>query len=274
MALKKHGCSSMTRITPKLPEFILWKTGHDINEVVMSSVSKGLKDPIRATVLYDGIIKPSVSYGILRGTGQIFNDCYENDVEYWEVDRGYFKPNHFDGYYRVSFMNMQASYHDISAPNNRFKALRIKVHPWKKQKSNRVLVIPPTDAVCIFYKIDRDKWLEDVMAQLDDFEVKVRAKADSQPLNDDLDYSYCLVTYNSNVAMDALIRGIPAIATSHNSIIKSWNNLELSDIRDYMKLTSFDREKLFNYASYCQWTLSELTRPDTWKALTDIQKGF
>lgn len=262
------------KITPKMPEYVLWKTSHDINESVMDFVQKGLKDPMRHTTLYDGVIKPSVSYGILRGTGQIFNDCYNNGIEYWELDRGYFKPNHFDGYYRVSHMNMQAHFRDIDAPDNRFKALRIKILPWRKKTTERILVVPPTQAVAAFYKFDREKWLDETLETLSNFEIKIRDKTDSQPLNDDLDYSYCVVTYNSNMAMDALIRGIPAIATSHNSIVNTWNGLAIDDISNYNKLVSFDREKLFNYASYCQFKLEELVKSKTWETLRDIQKGF
>lgn len=265
----------------------LWKTGHAINETVVDALQIGSYKldksygengfSIKNTHMKQALRKPitSMSYGILRGCGELFNDCYDAGVEYWEVDRGYFKPRHFDGYYRISYNNTRAKYNPEIAkklPRDRWDALDINIAPWKEGDAGYVLLCPPTEHVASFFNL-REDWVDyacDRIKQGTDRHIHIRGKHDENgPLDMDLEGAHCVFTFNSNVAVEALLKGVPAITMSPD--ILHWNNL-VFEMAESPNLKDFDRESLFKFLSYCQFTLEEIKEGWPLQYCMDIQK--
>ena len=80
-----------------------------------------------------------------------------------------------------------------------------------------------------------------------------------------LDSAYAVVTFNSNVAIAALLKGIPAFildGSNQTPSLEALNN----------KRRFFDRKKLFAFLAYSQFTLEEFRSGKAWFLAQQIQK--
>lgn len=243
--------------------YTVWRTEHPINQRVVDSFHIGSfrlgeNAPgftMKAVELYhrhNNRPPPSISYGFLRGTEKIFQDCIAQNQEWWEIDRGYFKPNHFDGYYRISHNGIMAPMQCNALPSDRWDRLGIALRPWRDDLEGKpVLICPPTDAVEKLY---------DITADFTDFPLtdhkRIRDKRSNVPLEEDLSNCSKVITYNSAVALEALTRGIPAYC-----------HLLKADIN-----RGDDRRPLFNWLAYNQFTLNEFKSGEAWKIAHSLQK--
>ena len=90
----------------------VWQTSHEISRTIASAIHNALPNSI---LLETRDTSPKliedctchIGYGILRGMEDVFPECDRIKKPWFNVDNGYFKPNHYDGYYRVSFKNTQ-----------------------------------------------------------------------------------------------------------------------------------------------------------------------
>lgn len=267
--------------------YTIWRTGHHINEEVTKAIRIGSQklSPHEPEFLVKDVslrspgdpVNHSIAYGILRGTADVFKDCDAQHKEWWEIDRGYFKPAHFNGYYRISLKRTRAYYSDEVAgglPDDRFQALNVAIHPWRQEAKGYILLCPPTEPVCEFYGVNRNHWIDEFTKQAKEASgrlVRIRDKDTTTPLRYDLMECHAVITYNSNVALDALASGVPAI--SCNSEVRQWNNLTVFDLKKpYSELIACNRLKLFRFLSYCQFTLDEFKKGYAWKTANDVQK--
>lgn len=263
--------------------FTIWRTGHSINEEVSKALSIGTHFEIKHTELLpmERNLKPAIAYGILRGTGlpgrntgdtSVFKECDKHNKPWWELDRGYLRPNHFDGYYRISLNGMQAKYQRIDLPDDRVRKLDVKLYPVIKS-GKYILVCPPTEPVEQFYGMESGKWLNDTINEIKkytDRRIKIRDKHDSNaPLEHDLAEAHCVVTFNSSVALQAVIYGIPAIVSEH-SVLHGWAANSISCIEQDLLIN--DRMELLKYISYCQFTLDEFKNNKAFETAVMIQQ--
>jgi hypothetical protein len=196
-----------------------------------------------------------VAYGILRGTGEIFQRLIHRGVDFYEVDKGYTGARHYSGLYRISKNGMQAKYKKLDLPMERMLTQGLILQPWRKTAGSYVLLCPPTPSICDYYGIDRKEWIKE---QEERFEAtKVRNKTDDLPLIDDLLGASKVVAYNSSVAIYALMKGIPAEHTAEDSVLADWDGE--------------DRESLFTFISHAQFTLDEIRSGLAWKTVTHLQ---
>lgn len=263
----------------KSTDAIAWDTGHHISHKVIGAVKKGIRCPVHtggANNSFSLNPRPSIGYGILRGNSNIYRICDTNNIDYWNIDRGYMKPHHFSGYYRIAKNGLQPSYMSLDLPSDRFNDLKIEIEDWQMNDDGFILVCPPSRYMEIYYDMEPGSWETRAIESIDDLGlervVKVRRKGDDlTPLTEDINRSYCVVTFNSNVAIDALLAGVPAI-TSDVSPVYGWNGLDISHIEYGLKLlTHTDRRRLFNFLSYCQYTLEEFESGSPWKIMKDVE---
>lgn len=255
----------------------LWHTGHQINHKVMTAFKLGMVKisethegyPLKHVSQWSGQ-SHNVSYGFLRGTDRIF----KQSEEYWEIDRGYIGAGHFGGYYRITMNGLRVPYNPLLAaimPLDRWRHLRVGIKPWQRD-GEYVLVVPPSHAVMEYYGVGED-WAEKVSARLHEQRIRyrVRNKTGAQmPLRDDLAMARCVVTYNSNVAVDALLAGVPAVSESLD--ISEWNGLGLDDVIAGRELCVGDRVELFNWLAWNQFTLDEMRTGIPWRVVQSLQK--
>lgn len=255
----------------------VWDTGHGNSTIITPHVYRSILAAGERAVLlktsdYRGGIMPSVFYGILRGNSPIIKRCAAASSDWWFVDNGYFRPGHYDGYYLVGKNHLQPRF-SSSAPvePKRWEKLGIQVRQWRTSRpDSHVLVCPPTSPIATYYNLDKSKWLTDVVAKISKTApgrpMRLREKGTTIPLAEDFKNCHCVVTFNSKVAMEAIIQGIPSIADV--GLIKDWNGLSAANISD--DLTARDRTPLFHFAASCQFRLEEFTKGVAWKMVRRV----
>ena len=80
-------------------------------------------------------------------------------------------------------------------------------------------------------------------------------------LDEDLQNAAGLITWNSNSAVDALLRGVPAVAYDIGSMVYRYVGNKID------KWVRPDRDKIVARLAACQWTLEEMARGAAWEQL-------
>ena len=82
------------------------------------------------------------------------------------------------------------------------------------------------------------------------------------PLNEVFQDAYCVITYNSNSATDAVLNGIPAIGVDRGSLAWDMVQHEIT-LEQFMP----DRTQWLYDLGYKQWTLKEIADGEAWEHL-------
>src|SRR5665213_1139664 len=168
----------------------IWVTGHSIADTVAQHVMRGLRLCCQTPTLLHtdkaalaGQFDLNIGYGILRGMQAVFR----NSKSYIHLDKGYFQPGHFTGYYRISHNGtQQTNLSKVSSRDERLIKLGIKILPQRFTAAlEKILVCPPTPDVCGFFNINQEKWINHSAIQYKD-KIIIRHKDSSIPLADHL----------------------------------------------------------------------------------------
>lgn len=96
----------------------------------------------------------------------------------------------------------------------RFEAFGGKLEPWHlPNETGHVMVVPPSAAIGEVWGFRPDDWLDGICAtlrQVTDRPMLVSFKGDTVPLARRLENCHCVVTWSSNVAVEAVCAGVPA----------------------------------------------------------------
>lgn len=205
----------------------VWETDHPISQTVSKSLAKGFN----ADLLSTRDISPArineydahIAYGILRGTADVFRLCDQLNKPWFNVDKGYFGPSHYDGFYRLSCSGTQLKWHD-GIPAERVDSLTPTRDVWFSDFP--ILICPPSHYVCSWLGINDGDWIHEQQQKIrslkygDLFDVKIRYKEEREPL--DLSTYRAVMTFNSSVGWQALMAGLPVLSDTTYSAIGSY----------------------------------------------------
>lgn len=268
-------------------KIVVWKTGHEIADRVAQALGAGLNGEIKSTNDFHGSFskfQTNIAYGILRGTSRVFNES-----EIWfNVDRGYFNPGHYDGYYRISYRGTQSKYIEgfASEPSG------VGLEPIRSLDYTKdILVCPPTDEVCKFFNINKHNWLSEKTRAYCHYEPNgkeriwwagsrsgasggkyiLRNKGDVNPI--DWDRYYAVITFNSSVGWETVRRGIPCISDPNHSVVGSYyNTSSLDELLE--KFKTMPREPLFDFMRAHQFTLKEISEGKAWPLINHYLEKY
>ena len=241
----------------------IYATNHPNSQVVCRAIEQGsggrIVPPVR---LMEG---PAAIYGILRGCDQIIKQCEWVRRDYYHIDHGYLRRgwNSYSGYYRITRNGLQWSANGREYPDDRFKRFGISLKPWRKS-GRHVLVCPISTAIGAFYGIDPQVWLQAIVEEIGahtDRPVTIKPKDSDLDLKTALNDAWCLVTFNSNAAIEALIEGVPVFVTGP-AAARAMGSPDLSKIDEPRY---GNREAIFAALAYQQWTLDEIRRGECWE---------
>jgi len=201
-------------------------------------------------------------WGDLKTTREAGLDWYFGDHAY--IGRG--------KYYRVTHNAFQKTKMDDSSiwetkeNKERLDKLNISIHSWRKEGAY-ILLCPPDYAIACLHGISVSIWMKKVRAQIEkntDRPIKIRQRKSRVPLDADLQRAWLVVSAFSNIAVDAVIQGIPVYCThpcgATPMATKSLKQIEKPRYSDNR------REWLLNLMAN-QWTLNEIRKGMCWRAI-------
>ncbi len=244
----------------------VWKTGHQIADTVADALAEGFNaDVFQANDInsveiaaYDA----HIGYGILRGSSEAFSRCEKLGMPWFNMDKGYFKPGHFDGYYRISNKGTQALYDDTFLVGDlTVPPIQLEERANGSTHGKHVMLCPPTMEVCRFFDLHSPlawtAWAIMHVRNMNKWPYEVREKGDPSPINwDDV---AMIITFNSSVGWEAVRRGIPCLSDVKHSTVGSFYGETVADLL-LEKFYTLDRMKLFNFMQAHQFTLDEIAQ--------------
>jgi hypothetical protein len=251
----------------------VYETSHLFSRTICRAFGEGIPDAqvVPAVTLLDG---EAAMYGILRGTHEIINECRETGRTWWYIDHGYIgRSDHrggkFDGYYRVSKNNYQCNGFG-SYPSDRYKELEVELKPWNKKGKN-IVVCPLSYNFSIHRGMDHKQWLKDTVTEIakyTDRQIIVKPKASDMTLEEALLDAHCIVGYDTNALVDAVIAGVPAFNVGPCAV----NPVALQDLSRIESPIYPERKQWCYNLAYNQFTLDEMKSGLCWEMLQEQEE--
>lgn len=244
-------------------DYELSKTGFD---PILESFAIGSSGILVRWELHNTLPKkvPLIIRGLATDSQRALKWCMNTGTDFYAIDTGYLQPSIRKEYHRLTKNNLQHLGPLITRPSDRLKRLN-----WKYRKPNpgsKILICPPSNKVMKFYDMDLDTWMNNTVTEIKQYSdrpIEIRIKPSrSQRVTTDtiwsaLDDAYCLVTYNSIAATEALLYGVPTIALAPNAATVLCNT-KISDLEKELSLPTSDELHAFAcHLSYCQFTHAE-----------------
>ena len=243
-------------------------TDHFMSQKVVGSFAKGINTtPININNFKD-FSKPLATYGILRGTGDLFHkikDFYYIDHGYFGSSSRSFEPGKtfiesLDGYFRVVKNDFFHSGKG-NCKSDRFDKLSMKIKE-KRNSGEFIILSEPSIYVKKFFHLD--DWVKKTTTEISkytDRKIYVHNKQSKIPLDLLLNEAWAFVSDQSTAGFKAMLAGVPAHFT--NKTLKEINSIKEIENGD------IDRNIFYNLA-YGQWTLNEMQSGETWEYIKEI----
>jgi hypothetical protein len=218
---------------------------------------------------------PLVVRGLASDSQQAIKYCQSNNIDFYTIDTGYYQPGTKKEYHRVTKNSLQNLGPIIERPLDRLKKLNWSYR--NPKLGSKILICPPSEKVMKFYNLNLTEWIEFVTTQIKsktNKEIVIRLKPSrSERVTTDtiwkaLDDTYCLVTFNSIAATEAILYSVPAIALAPNaaSIIC---NTDLNEIVNPYIPTKQEIIRFAAHLSYCQFNSAELRSGYAWGIINE-----
>jgi len=235
--------------------------------------------------------------GILRGTGLLLKEAKQKGIDYYYMDHAYYNP----GYSGKGWMRITKNGHacttlkpcDATAYND-FAASQDKnvMHPWSGPKGDKIIICPPTHAVQWF--LDEYTWEQDTIERIKNILpadqhdrivvrpkpkepivdergnlLELRVNPQQGSLAEDLEQACCVIAYNSMVALEATLKGIPVITSEHSCCTHVSFDLEDLATPEVFSSEPLNRQAVLNWLAYNQWKVASLEDGTAWQRLQE-----
>lgn len=228
-------------------------------------------EPSEIAVVF-GVYKSKVPISIPRGA--IIAEQRKRGLDVIVLETGYVnRGNGEDNHYAAGFngLNGRADFKNKNMPPDRWEKLCVPVKPWRADGKHVLLCGQvPWDA-----SVDHivfDDWLgltRRLISEATERPVRFRPHPQiSQPdlsLDEDLKNCWAVVTFNSNTAVDAAIRGVPVFVNDQGSMALAVANTDLNSMTNPQ---TPERQQWLNDLAYTQWTPAELKQGLAWAHLS------
>jgi hypothetical protein len=215
--------------------------------------------------------------GLGGGSQKAIKHCWDTGRTFYAIDTGYFGNQKNKRWHRVTKNALQNTGPIIPRDADRTKRIGYEYKHFTFGR--KILICPPSEKVMnLWNQPDPKTWTQQVIDELKkhtDRPIEVRLKPTrservsdntiQQALDDDV---YCLITYNSIAATEALMYGKAAIALGPNAASAICNS-SLSDIEN---LNIPDRHQMMafvHHLSYCQFTEDEMRDGTAWRIVNE-----
>ncbi len=171
-------------------------------------------------------------------------------------------------YYRVTRNALQHHGHGRHRKDS-LRRLGINIEPWRKD-GEHVVFCPPDQAFTQLFGFDADVWEKNILSELQRHTrrpIVVRRRGQvgrMRPLAEDLQGAWALVTYSSNAAVEAVVRGVPVFCL-HECAASAMGLSDLSMIES-PAYPDWREQWAANLAAN-QWTLEEIAAGECWREI-------
>lgn len=245
---------------------------------------------MRPATTYKGKVEfdAAVFYGLGSTLPRVFADYRRKgravyiDLGYWERKK---KTRH-DGNHKVVLNNRHptAYFQDTKHSPARFDRLNLTIEPWREE-GDHILVAGMSAKAAYAEGITPNSWERRTIAKLRTLTKRpiiYRPKPNWQravpiagstfdketPLHEALRGCHAVVTHHSNVAVDALLAGVPVFCEEGAASVMSPDGLASIE----RPLMPVGRKQFFADLAYCQWSVAEMANGRCWAHL--VREGL
>jgi hypothetical protein len=232
---------------------------------------------LRSSLTYKGIQEHDVAvfYGLAGGLDRIFRDYPESGRKAVYIDLGYWgrrKRGRFDGFHKLSVNARHPTDYFQARPHGseRFRSHDVPIRPWRSSGTH--IVVAGMSAKAAWAEgLQPHEWERRTIARLRQLTrrpIIYRPKpnwAEAKPiegstfdrltpLESTLDRCHAVVTHHSNVAVDALLAGVPCICPHGVASLLSGHDLEQIESPPMPD----GREQWAADLAWTQWSVGEM----------------
>lgn len=240
---------------------------------IVGSFARGIPGSKLLTSTFDDDASCNVVYGQIWSALHLIPDAIRSGKPYFHLDNGWVRPGkgERDGYYRVTRNGCTPIFLPGADPS-RAAALNTTLRPWRPD-GGHILICMPGPNFGRAWGLDMNPWIasiEDRVRSLTNRRVVVRPKLAENSLARDLAGAWCVVTHSSNVSVEAVIAGIPAIV-EETSPTAPLGNVGLGWMRD--PYLSPLRGEWLSSLAWQQFTTSQMESGEAWDCLNQVGLG-
>lgn len=232
-------------------------------------------------------------YGLNGRLRQLFRDYQSRSIPFVYVDLGYWcrrLAGRFDGYHKVVVSGRHPTRYFQSVRHDDARRLHLErrnidltPRPW--HKGDAVLVAGMGDKAATYEGYAPGQWEEATIARLrtiTDRPVVYRPKPSwatarpiegsiysprDEPLDAVLARCHIVVTHHSNVAVDAILAGVPVYA--EDGVARPMGIADLIAVGHPCYPTDHERRQFVDDLTYTQWSVAEIADGLAWRHLTE-----
>lgn len=228
-------------------------------------------------------------YGFADGLAQIFREYQAAGRKVIYIDLGYWgrkNKSKFDGYHKLIRDARHPTGYFQNKPHGpeRFRSFGVGIEPWRPDGRN-VVVVGMSGKGAVAEGFAPQQWERQTIDRLRDLTkrpIVYRPKPTwigARPIpgsiwmkdgeiSDVLREAYCVVTHHSNVAVDAVLAGVPCICPHGVASVMSAHRLE--DIENLIRPPG--REQWAYDIAHTQYSMAEMMAGDAWSYL--VREGL
>lgn len=197
---------------------------------VMNALQIGMGGPSVAEVCIDDPkdkTAPFVACGQLWVVQRIVPPAVTDGRPFWLLDNGYYKTSGFNKFTQKSYKttgHYELTYKSVAPilmnePDYTRWPAKDVLRPWNPNPSGYILLGIPGQNFGRMIGMDMEAWTNTIAERIRKFSkrhIRIRTKYCERHLSEDLAGAFVCVTHSSNIAVDAIVQGVPAIVAPTN----------------------------------------------------------
>jgi DNA-binding transcriptional LysR family regulator len=211
-----------------------------------------------------------VVWGVLRGSDRVLSHARAHGQYFFYCDHAYVDRGH-GRRYRITRNGYEAG-RVRACPDDRLAELGLKPEPWRRG-GRSILICPPTGFFMAAHGCQG--WLErtlEVLRAHTDRPLVIREKPRPgelvQPLQEALLDAHALVCHSSNVAIEAVLAGVPVFVAPTSAAAP----VGLTDLQAIEAPMHPDRRAWLAHLAYSQFSLEEIASGKAWQLLLECEE--
>lgn len=256
---------------------------------------EGVKRHGDAVAMVSNAEDPNYQYEVACMVGvksrELYQKHWRSGIHTVYLDKGYSRhqrsgPVNAWEYWRVAVDSHQPTdNYRADCPDDRMKARGWdEFQPWRR-KGDHIIFAGSSEKYHAFYNLgDPNEYAEKIIGKIRRHTrkpISYRPKpswAGALPIDGvhfsiapetilgALHHAHALVTHGSNACFEAVSQGVPCVVIG-NAIARPISSTSIPEIVNPRLATDDERRSWFSYLAYCQYTLGEMSRGNTWEWL-------